>query len=142
MRQTMQKVVPMFPPTRANVATLASTSAVPLDGQETSSSGDADSVALSMITAATSEVSLYSTPHSRQRLNDHGLQKVQLQAAKKHAPPSSWIRQPRNEQNGWKTDRLKVEWDGIVLITDESKKVVVTSWPVKGRAAGGGLSSR
>eukprot|EP00040_Diaphanoeca_grandis_P040168 m.261471 g.261471 ORF g.261471 m.261471 type:complete len:275 (-) comp42187_c0_seq1:294-1118(-) len=75
---------------------------------------------------ATSQVSLHSTKHSRQRGIERNTPKELLQHTKKHAPEFCWERFRKSNGGGM---TWRVEWDGIVLITNNDKNVVVTSYP-------------
>ena len=47
------------------------------------------------------------------------LTKKQLQHVKKHAPEENWKLQTR-----W-----RVEFEGVTMVTDAARKVVITAWP-------------
>jgi len=100
----------------------------------TTTSGDspeASSVAASASpsvadSTATSQVSLESTLHSRVRLEERQLRKRQLQAAKKHAPPEAWRLGHLDRRTG--RPRWLVEWEGVVLVTDPDRRMIITCW--------------
>ena len=66
-------------------------------------------------------MTLESTHHSQLRLQQRGLTKRQLQAALKHGGQDA-----RPGRDG----KLILEYDGTTLVTDETRKVAITAYPV------------
>lgn len=108
-----------LPPTASNLSALAP-SPLAREGQENSSSSDDAASSAGDESAATSAVSLQSTLHSSQRMEESEIKKWQLQAAKKHAPSEAWF---RKEDGRW-----MVAHGDVTLVTDAERKVVITCW--------------
>jgi len=112
--------------TQSNLAAHKSASGE-LDDQTSSGETDIDGAE----SVATSAVTLLPTDHSTQRLEERGVNLKTLQAAKKHAPPESWVSSPRSGEDRW-----KVTYNGWVLITDVTKAYVITAFRDPSRAGG------
>ena len=71
----------------------------------------------SIITKATSKITVAPTQHGKARMSQREVSKKELQLAVKHGV--------RTSQHG---GRFKFEYQGVTYITDESKKVCITCW--------------
>mmetsp|Transcript_21632 Transcript_21632/g.35695 ORF Transcript_21632/g.35695 Transcript_21632/m.35695 type:complete len:233 (+) Transcript_21632:66-764(+) len=80
------------------------------------------SVTSHALSQATSAMTLECTYHSNRRMYERGLCKRQLQAAVKHAGVQAPI------VPGTVAGTYHIEHDGTVLVTDATRKVVITAW--------------
>lgn len=105
----------------ATASTMAPSSSTRTDGADSSASAVASHA---MSIAATSSFSVYSTQHSRERMEERDITKRDLQRAVKFA---GHLARPGNPSNSGHPTLL-VEFEGIVYCTDLSKKVAISAW--------------
>ena len=99
---------------------------MPASSEASQAQDDSQSAVTSLAppSVATTAVSLESTMHSRQRVEERQLLKRQLQAAVKHAAHMRTPARPgRNGRPTW-----KITHEGVTFITDETMKVAITAY--------------
>ena len=72
---------------------------------------------------ATVDITIISSPHGRQRREERGVAKVELQAAVKYGVRT----RARCDRSG--NQRWKYVYEGVVFITDKTGKLEITSYP-------------
>jgi hypothetical protein len=82
---------------------------------------------------ATSALTLESTQHSRERCDERGYTKRDLQKALKYADPKKDYRQTKGPNGEL---RFKIFYDGYVFITNDTLKVAITVYPDKKESTG------
>eukprot|EP00966_Prymnesium_polylepis_P144136 3327541-Prymnesium_polylepis.1 len=123
----------VFSPTLDALSREALTAAPDASSLELSPPDDGDgsvtcSAVFTSVSVATSRVTLHSTTHSRERLEERDILRRSLQEAVKHAAHS---RTPE-DRNGERRWRIKYsEYNGVVFITDHMMKVAITAWRVE-----------
>lgn len=81
----------------------------------------------SVITEATSSVTILSSPHGRQRRLERYISKRDLQAAVKYGSKTPGFPNRRTGEPTW-----KYTFGDIVYVTDATSRHEITSWPVPG----------